>query len=185
MTLINVDTDVLEARPATYGNGIELVDKTSGSGTLTVTRSTLSTAAIGLGLIPEGQESSTANSPGTLTAADVNPLECEGIFTALLRLQTALQTGDTLGAQRAIGLLDESVVAMSFSRAELAARQQGLDTVQLRLDSEDVDLRATLSEDFDADLVEVISDLTARQIALEASLRSTASIFQMTLLDYL
>jgi flagellin-like hook-associated protein FlgL len=285
----------LQARLALYGNGVELVDQTSGTGTLTVSRSFLSTAAIGLGLIPEGQQSSTpalagataeatlvsagpnndltfsAIAPGTelndvvvafqatgaeavtydpvgrtltfdiiagstnantvisllaadpvagalftasldagdgtpndgtglvddgatatmsggsqvLSASDVNPLETEGIFTALSRLYASLKANDVLGIQRAIELLDEQVLEINFSRAELGARQQGLDSVQQRLESENVDLQAVLSEDLDADITEVISNLTARQTAFEAAMRSIASTFQMTLLDYL
>ncbi len=127
----------------------------------------------------------TAGGSQTLKGDDVNPLETEGIFTALLRLHVALKANDVPGISRAIELLDQRMVEMDFSRAELGARQQGLDSVQLRLESENVDLQAVLSEDLDADLVEVISNLTARQIAFEAAMKSTASIFQMTLLDYL
>ena len=47
------------------------------------------------------------------------------------------------------------------------------------------DLREVLSSKYDADLAEVISNLTARQIALQASMKATAQTFQMTLLDYL
>jgi flagellin-like hook-associated protein FlgL len=128
---------------------------------------------------------STSGGSQTLTGSDVNPLETEGIFTALVRLYAALKTNDLLGIERTIELLDQQMVEMNFSRAELGARQQGLDSVQLRLESEEVDLQAALSEDLDADLIEVISDFTARQLAFEAAMRSSASIFRMTLLDYL
>jgi flagellin-like hook-associated protein FlgL len=189
MTLINSkDPTRLQARLATYGNGIELVDQSAGAGALTVTRSSPSTAAIGLGLIPEGQQSSTGVISGiaqTLTASDVNPLETEGIFTSLVRLHASLKANDLPGIQRAMELLDQQMVEMNFARAELGARQQRLESVQRELESEDVDLQAALSEDFDADMVEVISDLTAKEIAFEAAMRSTAGILQMTLLDYL
>jgi len=178
----------LQARLAVYGNGIELVDQAAGSGTLTVTRTFPSMAAIDLGLIPAGQQSSTGTTSGgsqILTGSDVNTLETEGIFTALLRLYVSLKDNDVLGIQRAVGLLDQQTAAMNFSRAELGARQQGVESMQLRLESENVDLQATLSEDLDADLVKVISDYTAKQIAFEAALKSSAGFLQMTLLDYL
>jgi flagellar hook-associated protein 3 FlgL len=90
-----------------------------------------------------------------------------------------------LEIQRAIELLDRQSAAMNLARAELGARQQGLESVQIRLESENVDLQAALSEDLDADLVEVISNLNARQTAFEAALKSAAGTLQMTLLDYL
>ncbi len=181
----------LVARPAAYGNGIELVDSSMGAGTLTVARTEFSTAAIDLGLVPEGAESNSDTVPGPagaaaiLTGADVNPRETEGLFTALNRLQRALETNDTREVTRAIELLDKSVLDLNFARAELGARQQGLDILKDRLDREDTDLQESLSINYDVDIVEVISDLTARQTAFEASLRSSAKIFQMTLLNYL
>ena len=81
--------------------------------------------------------------------------------------------------------MDEQTVSINFARAELGARQQGLDITQMRLENENIDLQAMLSEDFDVDLVQAISDLTGRQLAYEASLRTTAAIFELSLLDYL
>lgn len=55
----------LVARLAQYGNGIELVDNSGGSGQLTIQRTSMSRAAIELGLIPEGQESATISTLGS------------------------------------------------------------------------------------------------------------------------
>ena len=279
----------LQARLATFGNGIELVDLSTGTNTLTVTRTTPSTAAIGLGLIPKGDQSYsvstaedpaavtvtsaapdsdlifTAKTPGTamngvrvifevngtgtavydagaatltfdltggpdanaiigmlaasaadpffsaapapsnsgagivdaqtsapmaggsryLTGADTNQEETEGIFTALLRLQAALLANDPQAIERTLGLLDTETTNMNFARAELGARQQVLDVTQLRLEAEEVDLQEALSLDFDVDMIEAISEFTGRQAAYEASLRTTAQIFSMTLLNFL
>ena len=57
--------------------------------------------------------------------------------------------------------------------------------MQDRLESEVIDLSETLSEEFDVDMVEAISDFAGRQAAYEASLRATAQIFQLSLLNYL
>ncbi|MCS7305182.1 MAG: hypothetical protein NZ602_08770 [Thermoguttaceae bacterium] len=54
----------LVARLARYGNGIELVDNSGGTGQLRIQRTSMSRAAIQLGLIPEGQESATVSTPG-------------------------------------------------------------------------------------------------------------------------
>lgn len=141
----------------------------------------------GAGLVSpqDGTAAPMTGGSSTLTGTDVNFQETEGVFTALIRLQTALEINDVREMQRAIDMLDRTNLDLTFNRAELGARQQGLDIMQVRLEDEDVNLRAALSEDWDVDLVEAISNFSARQIALEASLRSTASIFQMTLLNYL
>lgn len=289
----------LVARLATYGNGIELVDNYPGEGTVTVSRTPSSLAAIDLGLIPEGEESQSATSAGSITTAaadsvgpnndlifrvrgtgdyyedtevvffdntlgpgsetfnwdsgnrrlefgidpatttantiiglldadpvasqifsaeldltdgtpndgtgvvdentwlmqggepevltgiDVHQQEVQGVFTALLRLKAGLETNNVREVQRAIDMLDTETVGMQFARAELGAQQQGLDTLQYRLETEEVDLRSSLSLEYDVDFVEVVSKLTAQQVALEAGLRSTSQIFQMTLLNFL
>ena len=123
--------------------------------------------------------------PATLTGTDPNPLETEGLFTALLRLQTGLDANDQWTIQRAVEMLDEQVVNFNFSRAELGARQQGLDGLQTRLSEENIELRSALSMEFDVDIVEVISNLTSRQLALEAGLKATSQLFQLTLMNYL
>lgn len=55
---------LIEARLVPYGNGIELIDHSIGSGNTVVERSLLSTAAIDLGLIPYGQEFQSQTDPG-------------------------------------------------------------------------------------------------------------------------
>ncbi len=55
----------LVARLARYGNGIELVDNCGGAGQLRIQRTSMSRAAIELGLIPEGQESATVSTLGS------------------------------------------------------------------------------------------------------------------------
>ena len=74
---------------------------------------------------------------------------------------------------------------MNFSRAELGTRQQGLDVMTQRLSNENIELNKVLSNDYDADLTTVVSQLAGQQAAIQASLRATASILQVTLLNYL
>jgi flagellin-like hook-associated protein FlgL len=62
---------------------------------------------------------------------------------------------------------------------------QNLSTIETQLQDEDVELRRALSNDIDIDLIDAISKLTARQYAFEASLRTTASILQVSLFDFI
>ncbi|NMC22038.1 MAG: hypothetical protein GYA33_16650, partial [Thermogutta sp.] len=289
----------LTARLSRFGNGIELADDSIGSGTLTVSRASMSRAAIDLGLIPEGAESATVSSPGSIAAAevtssspnsdvifrtrrptsegngfqvvfedagtdpesfsldaanrilrfkiqpgvttadriielfqghptagltfeavldptdgndgsgvvdltdpgqpptltggapsyltgrDVNPQETEGVFTALIRLAAALDRNDVPEVQRAIEMLDQADVSMNFVRAEFGTKQQALDILKIRLDDEDTQLRQVLSNDYEVDLAEVVSEFTGRQAALQAALKASAQIYQLSLLNYL
>ncbi len=138
----------------------------------------------GSGLVDE-TSAVMAGGTQTLTGSDPNPLEAEGIFTALLRIREGLLRNDVYQVQRAIDMLDTKTVDMNFARSELGTRQQGLDVLKDRLDSEEVDLRDVLSQEYDADLAEVLSELSSRQAAFEASLRSIGQLFRMTLLNYL
>jgi flagellin-like hook-associated protein FlgL len=121
----------------------------------------------------------------TIDGRDVNQLETEGTFTALLRLQKALETNDSFGIQRAIGILENSTKNMNYTRAELGTRQQGLDLMTDRLGTENIELQKVLSNEYDADLAKVVSNMASQQAALEASLRATATIMQHSLLEYL
>ena len=42
-----------------------------------------------------------------------------------------------------------------------------------------------LTDEIEVDIVEAISNLTSRQISLEASLRATAQILQLSLLNFI
>ncbi len=181
----------LQAKLSRFGNGIELRDTLGGANPLSVTQSGNGQAAINLGLVAdtEGQ----VNPPGeSIEAAgtyyrgdDVNPQETDGVFTALARLKNALAANNMTDAQRAIGLLDDQMSRFTSVRASVGSRQQALDSMIDRLVSEDIELKGALSLEYDADLVEVVSELSAKQAIFEASLRSTAQILQTSLLDYI
>jgi flagellin-like hook-associated protein FlgL len=125
------------------------------------------------------------NAYETITGSDVHPLETESIFTALLRIQDGLQNNDTNEIQRAMALFDTKVTDMNLVHADLGARQQGLDAVNSRIDNENVELQTVLSDTYDVDVETVATDLTGRQLAYQASLKATALIFSMSLLNYL
>ena len=107
------------------------------------------------------------------------------MFTALARLKDALLANDMTDVQRAIGLLDDQMSRFTSVRASVGSRQQGIQSMVDRMVTEDIELREALSMELDADLVEVVSELSAKQAIFEASLRSTAQILQTSLLDYI
>ncbi|MBW3542784.1 MAG: hypothetical protein KY476_21185 [Planctomycetes bacterium] len=175
------------ARLTAVGNGIELQDAAAVvNDPLTVIRSTLSEAALDLGFIAVGEQQAAADAAtNTLAGRDVNSKEAAGAFNTLLRLNEALLAGDVREISRAAEMLDQDLERVSFSRGDLGARQQSLDFLDHRLQDEDVELRRTLAEEIEADLVETISNLTARQTSMEASLRQTATTLRTSLLDFL
>ena len=176
------------ARLAQQGNGIELLDSNAApTAALQIDKAFQSFAAIDLGLLAKGQTTATASlaTPGTLTGSDVNPLEVAGVFNSLIRLNDALVSYDLPGIERALDLLDQDFDRINSSRAEVGARGQSLETLNDRLADESIQLQGSLSDEIDTDLAAAISNLTARQAALQASLQLTARTFQLSLLDFL
>jgi flagellar hook-associated protein 3 FlgL len=120
-----------------------------------------------------------------LQSEDRHTLEVDSVFNTLVRLKHALQHNDFMAVGRSIDRLDEDISRVNFARAEIGARLQNLDVIGVRLEDENVQLRSALSQDVDVDLVEAISQLTARQYAFEASLRTSASMMQLSLLNFI
>lgn len=170
------------ARLAATGNGIELVD--SNGRPLTLTAAEGSQAAEYLGLLPAGSTTVTS-AAGTITGTDRNYRETPSVFTTLVRLKRAIQNNDVNAMQRAISGIDADLDRVVFARSEVGARQQALDITQQNLEDEDVQLRTALSDEIEVDMIEAISNLTARQAAMEASLRAAANLLQLSLLNFL
>ena len=175
---------LVTAQLAASGNGIELVDSSGGGGTLSVTKIGGSQAAEFLGLVDKGEPSKSSVSD-TLTGTDRNPLETDSVFNTLIRLRDALASNDLPAIERAAANLDNDIERVTFAQADVGIRFRSLELSQQNLQDEEIQLKAALSEEIDVDLVQALSDLTARQISLEASLRSTANILQLSLLNFI
>ncbi len=121
----------------------------------------------------------------TLTGTDVNPQETAGVFNSLLRMSAALQSGDMTEVSRDITQLQQASQNLSDCQAVLGEREQSLSSAQTQLGSQNTQLQSLLSNDSDADLATVISQLTALQTAYQASLETIGQMFKMTLLNYL
>ncbi len=172
------------AQLAAFGNGFELVDTTGGGGSLTVTAREGVDAARQLGLVTDIQTPNSTTGT-TLTGTDQNFLETDSVFNTLIRLRDALTANDLPAIERAVAKIDADINRVTFARAEVGARQQGLEIAGRNLQDEDIQLRSALSDEIDVDLIEAISALTARQVALEASLRVSANILQLSLLNFI
>ena len=176
------------AQLKSFGNGIELTDSNAtGADTLTVTRNLPNISVWQLGLIPVGMDQNVADpgTPGVLSGTDRNPIETHGAFNTLVRLDEALRNNNVREIERLVGELDSDLNRINFTRAEIGAREQTLDVVATRLSQEDIELQRVLSNEIDVDLVEAISQFTARQAAFQASLQAVAHTVRLSLLDFL
>jgi len=188
--LNNTDTTTVTAQLAANGNGTELVDSsTTTTGDLIVRAGEGSEFAQLLGLVPEGQTEASSNTGSagnfSLTSEDRNTVEVDSVYNTLIRLRQALEDGDSEAIGRAAERLDVDLDRATVARGEIGSRLQTLDVVETRLQDESVQLKSALSNEIDVDLVEAISNLTARQYALQASLKTAANILNLSILDYI
>ncbi len=177
---INATATGVTADLSSTGNGITL----SASGPITVTRNGESQTAELLGFIPKGETTVTSAS-NSFTSADHNYLENKSVFSTLIRLRDALTANDINAVERALEDINVDISRVTFARAEIGATAQSLDLSKSSLEDEQVQLKSALSEEIDVDLVQAISELTARQIAMQASLQVTSNILKLSLLDYI
>jgi flagellar hook-associated protein 3 FlgL len=177
---INATTGTTTASLASTGNGITL----SAGGPITITRNGQSQTAEMLGFIPKGEVSATSTG-SSLTSVDQNFLENKSVFNTLIRLRDALEANDLNALERALEDINVDIDRVTFARAEVGATAKGLELSKSTLEDEQIQLKSALSEEIDVDLVQAISELTARQLAMQASLQVTANIMQLSLLDFI
>ncbi len=166
---VNVDPEVrqlfnIEVDPNQFGN--------TGEGAVDVT--------------PSGQPfEMSGGTADVLTGADVNPQETTGLLTALARLQDGLQTNNLDEMNRAMTMLDQSTTSFNLCRTELGAQEQSLDAMGQQLTTQSTDLQSAMSNDQDVDMANAVTQLTAKQVAYEASLQAIGQLSKYTLLNYI
>lgn len=160
------------------GNGLRLIDQTSGGSVFRVEKLNLSAAIDDLGI-------ATASSAGVITGADNNPIRVNSPFTALIELRDALRGDD----QQSITFAGERVSAvmsrMLEAQGRMAAQARNLGDRELRLESETTATRVLHSDVRDVDISEAIVKFQQLQTALEANLQTASRIMNLSLMNYL
>ncbi|MBM3964262.1 MAG: flagellar hook protein, partial [Planctomycetes bacterium] len=82
-------------------------------------------------------------------------------------------------------LLDEDLDRLSSSRGSLGISLQQIDDIQRNHEDRQNELKAAESENLDADLASVITELNARQVAYEAGLKLLANNSKLSIFDYI
>lgn len=183
----NAGAQRVVASLAEVGNGLVLRAPPGGQ-PLTVSQPDGGRAGYALGLIPLGQDEATGETisgVATLQGVDYRPAEASGAVDTLLRLERAVRDGDDLEIERLQESLDGDLDRAVRARGKLGIWSQNIDTLRSEAESMSIALQGQLSNEVDADFNEVISNLTLRQTALEASLRLMGQASQLTVLNYL
>ena len=136
-------------------------------------------------LSPYTSNQNTASILGWREEGTVDEVEEKNIFLTIKNLENALRNDDTEAIQDSLEALDYDLDIILNSRTQLGARMNRLDMVEYRLeDSEDL-LRQQLSTVEDADLAELVTDLSTAENAFNAALQASALIVQQSLMDFL
>lgn len=126
-------------------------------------------------------------SPGVSLKANINPANVfnQELFNVVQEIQTALENDKPADLEGLLNRIDQSMDNLSSERAELGARYNRLEVIDSRLGQQEVMANRVLSDNEDADIERVITDLKTQESVHRAALGVGARILQPTLLDFL
>jgi flagellar hook-associated protein 3 FlgL len=100
-------------------------------------------------------------------------------------LNSALENNDVLKIQSLLKPLDLALNQVLNVRSDIGARLNHLDDQTNRLDDSTLDLKTFLSNTEDANIVEVISELSKAETALQALRQTSAQLLSQSLFNFL
>lgn len=184
---LNQDTQRVLVSLNGFGNGIEL-SAPPGAAAMRIRQPGVSDAGLRLGLIPLGEAEAVGAVVGSvmqITGSDYAAKEAGGAIDTLIRLKTAVREGDLPTIERLQASVDLDLNRSSQTRGRVGAWTQNLQELRDAVESESILLQSQLSNEMDADLAAVISELTLRQTSMEASLRVIGQTATQTVLNYI
>lgn len=107
------------------------------------------------------------------------------IFGVLDKLSAALTANDTSGIRgtlTSLGTVQNQIIA---ARTDTGARMNRVQSAAENLDSLMVSQKNSIADKQDADMLQVVSDLSKQQNAYQVALSAVAKTSQLSLLDYL
>ncbi len=137
----------------------------------------------------------TSNDPATVAYAvesgTGNTAELLGIgggrnlIPTLQKLEQAMLLDDVPGIVGLIDNLNSSIDTTTARRGQVGARANLVLATRASIEQSNFDTQSMLSNAQDADMVKAVSELALLQIAYQATVKSSASIIQPSLLDFL
>ncbi|OZI10888.1 flagellar hook-associated protein FlgL [Bacillaceae bacterium SAS-127] len=127
-------------------------------------------------------------SKGVVIQVNANPKEVftEDFFTDLKALSddlTSGKTGDELDGY--LSKLDTHMDAVTFERAKMGASLNRIELMEKRVDEQEIIAKRIMSENEDADMEVVITELKTQEVLHRAALGVGSRIIQPTLMDFL
>jgi flagellar hook-associated protein 3 FlgL len=166
----------------TIGEAINLINSSGFNVTASIN-------SVGNGLRIDSNDASTVavvNDIGVGTTAQSLGLGGGGnVLDILIKLKLAMEKDDAAAILSSLENLDKGLGTVNESRAFVGASLRRIESTEFVLAQDIVDLKGHLSNTEDADLIQRASDLAALEVALSATLSTTARILQPSLLDFL
>jgi flagellar hook-associated protein 3 FlgL len=124
---------------------------------------------------------------GVQLPVNVNPDNVFGaaLFNTFKNIEADLQVNNDTNLDQYLSELDQHLGNVVDERAELGARTNRLELIEERIAKQEVIASKNLSDNEDADLERVITDLKTQESVHRAALGVGARIIQPTLLDFL
>lgn len=120
-----------------------------------------------------------------LTGPEVFGGAGQSLFDYLDQLAQALRDDDTEGIARALNDLEDALNRVIEARSKVGSRYAQLEAYKQILGDRAIKVTEGLSEIVDADIAEVITELSSRQLAYQATLLVTRRLFDETLISLL
>jgi flagellin-like hook-associated protein FlgL len=139
----------------------------------------------GSGLITLASGTLTGGADSELKGNDPNPQETGSLFTALIRMQIAMEKNDIREIERATALLDIATARMEAAQSTLGVIQTSLDRVAERLSDESIQFEETLNLILRIDYQKAALEYLNLQAVYQSSLQLTSTMFQMSLMNYI
>ena len=185
-TNFNAATRVV-ASLVTNGNGLQL-SSPIGAQPLSIANVGGSQAAWGLGLVARSASSATGTTVSgnsVIQGADISGVQVEGVFSSITRLKSAITNNRQEDLPQIVESIDADLERLSLARGIVGSRQQSIESIKALSADQQIRLKEVESNELDADLAKVISDLSGRQSALEASLQLMGQVTKLTLFNYI
>jgi len=107
------------------------------------------------------------------------------VFATINKLEVALKTNDKAGVQDSIDNIDMALNQIVLGRSSLGSRMHSIESSLEKLKLDEVSTKSNISELEDADMFEVVSEISKKETSLKASLQTAGKILQPSLLDFL